>query len=75
MKILAITTKNNPLHIYPFPQPIVIFHTLLTPSEELTLPYKPVVSHDFHSQFSILRYYLHPSQPVCFDVLPSFYRI
>ena len=53
---------SNPLSLIPSNY-CHYFHTLLIPSKEFTLPWKPVVSLDFHSKFSILVYYSFPYPP------------
>ena len=45
--------------------------TLLIQSQELTFPWKPVASLDFHPKFSILIYYSCPSSPICLEIIPS----
>ena len=40
------------------------FHTLLTPLEELTFPWKAVALLDFHPKFSTLINYPCPSLPI-----------
>ena len=51
------------------------FHTLLIPSQELTVPWKSVASLDFQPRFIILIYYSCSSPLICLEAVSSEHRI
>ena len=48
------------------------FDTLLKPSQELTLPWKPVALLNFNPKFSILIYHSCSFSPMCLEIIPSY---